>query len=143
MTAETLAARPTESEVGALLSAAFHALGTHALSGHTTELERRLSEALGAILAGRDAGGAEPLTDAEWDEIRSETCGCLSDEGLRVTVEGIIVSRAAEVRRTAGEQIAQAIEEERDASSERLMEFEDGYSEGHANAARIAREVTR
>lgn len=44
---------PTQAEVGALLSAVFHALGTHALSGHTGDLEHRLRGALSGILASR------------------------------------------------------------------------------------------
>lgn len=43
----------TDTEAGALVSAVFHALGTHAISGHAEELERRLRDAGSAIVAAR------------------------------------------------------------------------------------------
>jgi hypothetical protein len=48
---------PTQAEVGRLLSAVYHALGTHALSGRTTELEETLTGAATLIIADR----VEPL----------------------------------------------------------------------------------
>lgn len=59
----------TDAEMGTLLSAVFHALGTHALSGHMDELERRLRLAVARIKAQARAEGAREALLAAAEEM--------------------------------------------------------------------------
>jgi hypothetical protein len=88
---------------------------------------------------------------ADWCDYADKSDeGCTPDFGcgvwkfrarLEAAVEQIATAHAAAAVAAFKAEAVAAIEAERDDSSERLMEFEDGYSEGHANAADIVRDL--
>lgn len=116
---------PSQAEVGALLSATFHAVGTHALSGHTSELERRLRDALGRILLDRLSD-----RDGVWVDRLSTLC---DDEWLRrrdraMELPGAKGHRWERRASSAWEQAANAV---RHVLNE-LADYEDQFGNRHA-----------